>query len=122
MQELLLHCRPGFEGEAAAEMQELSAAKGIAGYAVTKDGTALVRFVCPADGDAATLMRKLNFRDLIFVRQWALGDWLDVSVEDRISPIITACSKGPLASSLWLETADTNDGKAMAALTKKLGK
>ena len=122
MQELLLHCRPGFEGEAAAEMQELAAAKGIAGYAVTREGTALVRFVCPGDGDAATLMRKLSFQHLIFVRQWALGDWLDVPAEDRISPIITACSKGPLASSLWLETADTNDGKAMAALTKKLGK
>ena len=90
MQELLLHCRPGFEGEAAAEMQELSAVKGIAGYAVTKEGSALVRFVCPGEGDAERLMHKLNFRQLIFVRQWALGDWLEVPVEDRIAPIITA--------------------------------
>ncbi|MEH6670746.1 23S rRNA (cytidine(2498)-2'-O)-methyltransferase RlmM [Halopseudomonas sp.] len=122
MRELLLHCRPGFEGEAAAEIQELSAAKGIAGYVITKDGSALVRFVCPQEGDAEQLMTKLKFRQLIFARQWALGDWLDVPVDDRISPIITACSKGPIASCVWLETADTNDGKAMAALTKKLSR
>src|SRR5690606_15712442 len=46
--------------------------------------------------------------------------WLDVSTEDRISPIITACASGPIASRLWLETADTNDGKALAALIRKL--
>lgn len=122
MQELLLHCRPGFEGEVAAEMQELSAAKGIAGYAITQDGAAMVRFVCTEEGDAGRLMRKLDFRQLIFVRQWAVGTWLDVSPEDRISPIITACASGPIASSVWMETADTNDGKALAALIKKLGR
>lgn len=122
MQELLLHCRPGFEGEAAAELQELAAAQGVAGYAVTREGTALVRFVCPEEGEAQLLMRRLDFQSLIFVRQWALGSWLDVPAEDRITPIITACAQGPLASALWLETADTNDGKAMAALTKKLGR
>ncbi|MEH6491128.1 23S rRNA (cytidine(2498)-2'-O)-methyltransferase RlmM [Halopseudomonas sp.] len=120
MQELLLHCRPGFEGEAAAEMQELAAEQGIAGYAVTHDGAALVRFVCPQTGDAEQLMRAIPFSHLIFARQWAVGSWLDVDPEDRITPIITACAQGPIASQLWLETADTNDGKSMAALTKKL--
>lgn len=122
MQELLLHCRPGFEGEVAAEMQDIAAMQGIAGYAIATPGAALVRFVCPQEGDAQQLMREIDFSQLIFARQWAVGDWLDVPVEDRISPIITACSKGPIASTLWLETADTNDGKALAALTKKLGR
>ncbi|TVP90045.1 MAG: 23S rRNA (cytidine(2498)-2'-O)-methyltransferase RlmM [Pseudomonadaceae bacterium] len=120
MQELLLHCRPGFEGEVAAEMQQRAGEAGIAGYPIAKAGQAMARFVCPQAGDAERLMRQLDFRSLIFVRQWALGSWLEVPVEDRISPIITACAQGPLASELWLETADTNDGKAMAALLKKL--
>ena len=120
MQELLLHCRPGFEGEAAAEMQELANEQGIAGYPVTRDGSALVRFVCPETGDAEQLMRAIDFQQLIFVRQWALGSWVDLDPEDRVSPIITACAQGPIASLIWLETADTNDGKALAALTKKL--
>ena len=122
MQELLLHCRPGFESEAAAEIQTLAAERGSSGYVVTRDGAAVVRFVCPAPGDAERLMRKLDFRQLIFARQWALGSWLDVPAEDRVSPIISACAAGPIASTLWLETADTNDGKALAALTKKLEK
>lgn len=117
-----MHCRPGFESEAAAEMQELANACGLAGYPVTREGAAIVRFVCPAEGDAGRLMRKLDFQSLIFTRQWALGDWLDVDPEDRITPVIQACAKGPLASLLWLETADTNDGKALAALLKKLRK
>ena len=120
MQELLLHCRPGFEGEAAAEMQELAAEQGIAGYPIAQNGAALVRFVCPEAGDAEQLMRAIRFSHLIFARQWAVGSWLDVDPEDRITPIITACAQGPIASELWLETADTNDGKALAALTKKL--
>lgn len=120
MLELLLHCRPGFEGEAATEIQTLAAERGINGYVVTRDGAAVVRFVCPAAGDAERLMGAIDFRELIFARQWALGSWLDVSTEDRISPIITACASGPIASRLWLETADTNDGKALAALIRKL--
>ena len=120
MNELLLHCRPGFESEAAAEIQTLAAQGGVSGYVVTREGAAVVRFVCPAPGDAERLMRGLDFRQLIFARQWALGSWLDVSAEDRVSPIISACAAGPIASVLWLETADTNDGKALAALTKKL--
>ena len=52
MQELLLHCRPGFEGEAATEIQTLAAERGINGYVITRDGAAVVRFVCPAAGDA----------------------------------------------------------------------
>ena len=97
MQELLLHCRPGFEGEAAAEMQELANEQGIAGYPVTRDGSALVRFVCPETGDAEQLMRAIDFQQLIFVRQWALGSWVDLDPEDRVSPIITACAQGPIA-------------------------
>jgi 23S rRNA (cytidine2498-2'-O)-methyltransferase len=120
MQELLLHCRPGFEGEAAAEMQELAGEQGIAGYPVTQDGSALVRFVCPEQGEAEQLMRAIDFQQLIFTRQWAVGSWLELDPEDRVSPIITACAQGHIASLMWLETADTNDGKALAALTKKL--
>src|SRR5690606_36821321 len=102
MQELLLHCRPSFEGEAATEIQTLAAERGINGYVITRDGAAVMRFVCSAAGDAERLMQTLDFRDLIFARQWALGSLLDVSVEDRISPIIAACARGPIASRLWL--------------------
>ncbi len=45
MNTLLLHCRPGFEGEVCAEISEHAAQLGVAGYAKAKPGSAHAEFV-----------------------------------------------------------------------------
>lgn len=120
MNELLLHCRPGFEIEAAAEIEGRASACGISVQTRQRKGAALVEVCCADAADAELLMGSLEFRRLIFIRQWARGGWLQVDPADRITPIIQACARGPLARCLWLETADSNEGKAMAALLHKL--
>ena len=40
MNTLLLHCRPGFEGEVCAEISDQAARLDVAGYAKAKPGSA----------------------------------------------------------------------------------
>lgn len=53
MNTLLLHCRPGFEGEVCAELSEHAARLGVAGYAKGKASSACAEFVCSAAGTIA---------------------------------------------------------------------
>lgn len=46
MNSLLLHCRPGFEGEVCAEISDLAARLEVAGYARSKPNLAYAEFVC----------------------------------------------------------------------------
>ena len=44
MNTLLLHCRPGFEGEACAEISEYAAALQVTGFARGKPASSLLKF------------------------------------------------------------------------------
>ncbi|HBO6319042.1 TPA: 23S rRNA (cytidine(2498)-2'-O)-methyltransferase RlmM, partial [Pseudomonas aeruginosa] len=65
MNTLLMHCRPGFEGEVCAEIAEHAATLEIPGYAKSKPASAHVEFVCQDADGAERLMRRLRFADLI---------------------------------------------------------
>ncbi|ACE83488.1 23S rRNA (cytidine(2498)-2'-O)-methyltransferase RlmM [Cellvibrio japonicus] len=121
MNQLFLHCRPGFEKECAAEITELAAAQGIYGYSKTKDNAAFVVFITQDERGAETLIRQLPFQSLIFVRQWfaGFGNLSDLPVTDRVSPLLEAARALPKTSDLTGETVDTNEGKALSALVKK---
>jgi 23S rRNA (cytidine2498-2'-O)-methyltransferase len=118
---LFLHCRPGFEKECAAEITELAEALGIYGYVKTKDASAYVLFISHEPDGALTLIRKLDFQQLIFARQWfathGITEGMDVT--DRLTPLMAAVNSLPKVSELMLETVDTNDGKEFSTLTKK---
>ena len=86
MNTLLLHCRPGFEGEVCAELSEHAARLGVAGYAKGKASSACAEFVCSAAGATQKLMG-VPFSSLIFPRQWARGDFVQLPETDRISVI-----------------------------------
>ena len=77
MNTLLLHCRPGFEGEVCAELSEHAARLGVAGYAKGKASSACAEFVCSEAGGAQKLMR-MPFSSLIFPRQWARGEFVQL--------------------------------------------
>jgi 23S rRNA (cytidine2498-2'-O)-methyltransferase len=119
MNTLLLHCRPGFEGEVCAEISDQAARLEVAGYAKSKPGSAHAEFVCAEPGGAERLMRGLRFNRLIFPRQWARGSYLQLPESDRISVLLQALADYPQCGSLWLEVFDTNEGKELSNFCKK---
>lgn len=122
MNQVLLHCRAGFEKECAAEIQECSAAVGVYGFVKTKPDQAFVVFVPHEPEGVETLVRELALGDLIFARQWFLtpGPRADLPPEDRIGPLIGIAQSLPPARELVVETPDTNAGKALSTLGRKL--
>lgn len=119
---LILYCRGGFEKECAAEICAGAARLGAHGYAKATPGSAYVTFHLHDPITAHRLMEGLRWRQLVFARQllFAAPIVTDLPVGDRISPLLAAASAlgGPF-SDVWLETADTNDAKALAGFLKK---
>ncbi len=123
MHGLFLHCRPGFESECASEIQARAAALDVSGYCKAKTGAAYAVFVTTDGADAEKLHLSLPFTELIFTRQWfrilALAN--DLQITDRISGLVAACgTDSQRADELVLETADTNEGKELQALCRKI--
>lgn len=121
MNHLFLHCRPGFEKECAAEIDEVAGELGIYGYSKTKESSAYVVFITHEPEDAQRLIKEACFRTLIFVRQWFVcGPPLtNLPVTDRVTPLLAAASNLPVTRELVVETVDTNDGKELSNLSKK---
>ncbi|MGF1546841.1 MAG: 23S rRNA (cytidine(2498)-2'-O)-methyltransferase RlmM [Thiotrichales bacterium] len=117
---LIFLCRPGFEPECAAETQAVFADCGVAGYCKTHatDGYGVFHATDPGRIGSATA--QLDPRTLTFVRQ---GIWLtrivtDLPERDRLSVILQHLPPGPFGA-LWLETPDTNDGKAVQTFCRQ---
>jgi 23S rRNA (cytidine2498-2'-O)-methyltransferase len=118
---LLLYCRPGFEKECAGEIQEKAAAEGLPGYVIAREGDGYLLYQY-LGGEFPRSM--VDFRKLIFARQILYGAVRieDLPVGDRAAPLIErATAMGGPYSAVWLETADTNEGKALNALTRRFG-
>ncbi|WP_447591788.1 23S rRNA (cytidine(2498)-2'-O)-methyltransferase RlmM [Aquipseudomonas campi] len=119
MNTLLLHCRPGFEGEVCAELSEHAARLEVPGYAKGKPGSAYAEFICSESGGSERLMHALHFDRLIFPRQWARGEYVQLPETDRIAVLLEQLASYPVCGSLWLEVFDTNDGKELSNFCKK---
>ncbi|MCK3657290.1 23S rRNA (cytidine(2498)-2'-O)-methyltransferase RlmM [Pasteurellaceae bacterium Pebbles2] len=128
MNKLALYCRIGFEKEVAAEINDKAAERGVFGFARVQENSGLVIFECYQAGEADLLAREIPFNQLIFARQMiVVSDLLqDLNPEDRISPIIEKYRQiaphfSPLKQSteIWVETADTNEAKALSAFCRK---
>ncbi len=125
---LLCLCRAGFEPELAAELSERAALAGHPGHARTTRGSGLVEFF-PADGDAAALDAALPFRDLVFARQklLRLAELRELDGSDRIGPLLrvldglAAAGGLPLFGELWVEHADSDEGRPLAGLARSFG-
>lgn len=118
---VLLYCRPGFEKEAAAEIQTRLGERNIAGYAKAKADSGFVVF--NGYGDIPTRGEdKLYWRELIFARQlvFLFSDMLTLDSEDRITPLLEALREtGETFREVRLETPDTNDAKSLSGFLKK---
>lgn len=127
MNQTLLMCRAGFESDLAAEIQEHATLAGLAGFVRAQTNTGYVVYEAYEGGRHLTDCVK--FADLIFARQWmrcfAHLDSLDPA--DRVTDIMTVLEAQMPAilrrSSLgqcWLSFPDTNEGKGLSRLTRKL--
>ncbi|TDB00396.1 23S rRNA (cytidine(2498)-2'-O)-methyltransferase RlmM [Halomonas marinisediminis] len=120
--ELLCYCRPGFEPDLAAELSEKAASLGRAGETDFTRDAGFVRFLLPEGEVANGLHRDLPLGGLVFARQsLAALPPLTLSRVDRLTSIVDQVeASGWSFESLWQETPDTNDGKALAGLAKAL--
>ena len=119
---LLLYCRPGFENECAREIAAACAAQSVSGFVRSKPGAGFVEFVLHDPGAGGRLRSHLRFADLIFARQliYALPWLRDLPVADRVGALLPSIAAlGTPFGAVWLETADTNEAKELAAFCRK---
>lgn len=119
---LLLYCRAGFENDCAAEIMELSAQTGIAGFCRTRPDTGCVMFENAGSDPLSLLTDRLHWLGLIFARQWLvlLNTVTSLPPDDRVRPLVTALVRHRSAyADLWLEHPDTNEGKALSRFCKR---
>lgn len=127
MNQLLFYCRSGFEKDLAAEITEKAEALGIFGFTRLTTNSGYIIFECYPPHFATELAQQLNFSQLIFARQMIIvsAQLTDLDTNDRITPIIASyvslAEQLDLSQSteLWVETADTNDAKALLTFCRK---
>nr|WP_282437338.1 23S rRNA (cytidine(2498)-2'-O)-methyltransferase RlmM [Vibrio amylolyticus] len=120
----MLYCRSGFEKECAGEIQDKANHLEVFGFPRVKKNTGYVLFECYQDGDAAKLVKAIDFQSLIFARQmFAVAlEFSELPTEDRISPILEQLSgvEGfPRCGDLRIETPDTNEAKELLKFCRK---
>lgn len=121
MNHLMLYCRPGFEKEMAAEIQDKAVALECFGFSRVVENSGYVLFECYGEEDADKLARRLPFRELVFARQMLVvtDELADLDLSDRISPILAAVADYPQCGTLRVETADTNEAKELTTFCRK---
>ncbi len=120
---LLVHCRAGFEKECAQELTALAREAGVDGFVKARPGSAWAVFQSVQAEAGRELWSRTGLDDFVFARQLVLaGDLMpDLPVGDRASPIAAAArSLGERFREIFVETPDTNDGKALASLIRPL--
>ena len=122
--QVLFYCRPGLENDCAAEAIDKAAEAGIYGYAKTEPNLGYVRFMTHVADDSLRMVDDVPFDSWIFPRQiiHVTHELKDLPVHDRISALAEAAESWPELEAVWLEYPDTNEGKQITRLTKKLEK
>lgn len=126
---IIAYCRPGFESDCAAEIQDKAAHLGSYGYCQTKPQQGYVVYRCAAE-EAEHLAKKLLLQELIFTRQFIaiLAEVKDLPSQDRVSALQLGLLDLAIeenfagikpAGSLRVETPDTNVGKELSKFCRK---
>lgn len=123
MKNILIYCRPGFEKDALAEITDKAAEHGFFGYGIPAENEGYVVFHTGEEDGGERLVDELSFNHLIFARQIVVvNDLLSFEKGGRVQALLEAARELPLAEDIYIETADTNEAKALAGLIKKLEK
>lgn len=126
---IVAYCRPGFEGDCSAELQEKTAALGIFGYCQTKPQQGYVVYRCQPE-EADHLAKKMALAELIFTRQFfvIVAHIADLPQDDRVSAVQVALLDDDVqeafaaikpAGDIRVETPDTNLGKELSKFCRK---
>ena len=127
--QLVLLCRPGFEKECAGEIMQWTNQCQFPAYIQTKEQSGVVYLNSSgSDGSdhinsaADELITKLDFRQLVFARQWfaANKDVLNLPETNRLNDILKRVkSFDKDFYDIELDYADTNEGKSLSKFCKQ---
>ena len=120
---ILLYCRAGFERECAQELMAAAGEAGIEGFVKARPHSGFALFEPHDDRGAASFPAGVRLDDFVFARQLVRAQpLLALAPDDRVAPIVEAIAHLGTTrfAALWLEMPDTNEGKALAALTRTL--
>lgn len=122
MTSIVLYCRPGFEKECGAEIQEKAAWLEAFGYLQLTKNQGVVFYHLNNSEDGEKIMEKLPLKRLIFARQWfvTLTDKIALPDYNRVEAIVEELGQDWQYADLRMETPDTNDGKALSKFCRKL--
>lgn len=121
---IVAYCRPGYEVDTGNELTAIATARELYGFPVFKPGDGFVRLQFHAPGHAARFASEVAVGDTIFPRQiFVLLDMVAIEDKsDRIGPLLAVLSAHQVArcGTLFVEYPDTDDGKTLAKLCRKL--
>jgi len=122
MTSIVLFCRPGFEKECGAEIQEKASWNEMYGYLELKKNQGIVFFHLHVSEHGEALMNKVPLKRLIFTRQWfvTVTEKIDLPDYNRVEAITEALGNEWQYSDLRMEMPDDNDGKALSKFCRKL--
>ncbi len=122
MTSIVLYCRPGFEKECGAEIQEKATWNETYGYLELKKNQGLVFFHLHDSEHGEALIKNLPLKRLIFARQWfvTLTEKIDLPDYNRVETIVEALGNEYQYDELRMEMSDTNDGKSLSKFCRKL--
>ena len=119
MKQIMLYCRSGFEAETAAEFSALAEKYENWGFIRADRNSAYAIYETYQEEDAESL-GQVPLRSLIFARQLIHGDTINFDPEDRVGPVLAALAESGPFSEVRVETLDTNEGKELNRLARKL--
>ncbi|MBY5992754.1 23S rRNA (cytidine(2498)-2'-O)-methyltransferase RlmM [Ferrimonas balearica] len=121
MNKVLLHCRPGFEKECAAEIQDRAAELEVYGYPRLERDSGFVLFECYQEGDAERLIQTLPLAHLIFARSWfaVLAELSEMDPADRVASVLAHSDALPKCGKLWVESGDGDAYRSLLTFCRK---
>ena len=120
--QIVLLCRPGFEKECAGEIMQQATLNQFPAYVQTNDQTGVVALISSSEQNTKALITRINFRQLIFTRQWLASDKTIVELPDtnRLTVLLEYIKS--LEENFYdieLDYADTNEGKSLSKFCKQ---
>ncbi len=120
--QIILLCRPGFEKECAGEIMEQANKHQFPAYIQTSESSGYVLLVSSSELSTDELITKIDFRQLIFTRQWFACDKevLSLPETDRLPDILSIIKLFQKDFyDVEMDYADTNEGKSLNKFCKQ---
>ncbi|MFP5383889.1 MAG: 23S rRNA (cytidine(2498)-2'-O)-methyltransferase RlmM [Gammaproteobacteria bacterium] len=122
MQTLMTLCRPGFEKECVAALDDACTRRGLSGYGRAAGGSGFASYVLH-ECDARALLRDISLDELIFARDLlVVADPLAIQPPDRLASLRVLLDALPPIAAVQVAAPDTNEGRELAALCRQLEK